>query len=73
MELCYVMLDNKWYAVDVTWDDPVIIGDGYISESTRYRHFLKGSNSFFTSHIEDGRITESSIEFKFPTLSEEDY
>lgn len=69
----YVMLDNKWYAVDVTWDDPVIIGDGYISESTRYRHFLKGSNSFFTSHIEDGRITESSIEFKFPTLSEEDY
>ena len=69
----YVMLDNKWYAVDVTWDDPVIIGDGYISEGTRYRHFLKGSNSFFTSHIEDGRITESSVEFKFPTLSEEDY
>ncbi len=69
----YVMLDNKWYAVDVTWDDPVIIGNGYIPEGTRYRHFLKGSNSFFTSHIEDGRITESSVEFKFPTLSEEDY
>ena len=69
----YVMLDNKWYAIDVTWDDPVIIGNGYIPEDTKYTHFLKGSNSFFDSHTEDGRITESSIEFTFPELSEVDY
>ena len=69
----YVMLEDQWYAIDVTWDDPIIIGDGYISDNTRYRYFLKGSNSFFTSHTEDGIITESSIEFIFPELSKEDY
>ena len=69
----YVMLNDNWYAIDVTWDDPVILGDGYVPEDTRYRHFLKGSNTFFTSHEEDGNITSNSIEFTFPKLSREDY
>ena len=69
----YVMLNDNWYAIDVTWDDPVILGDGYVPEDTRYRHFLKGSNTFFTSHEEDGNITSNSIEFTFPELSREDY
>lgn len=69
----YVMLEERWYAVDVTWDDPVIIGNGYLSYDARYMHFLKGSDSFFESHTEDGMITDNSIEFHFPELSKEDY
>ncbi len=69
----YVQLNGTWYAIDVTWDDPIIVGNGYVSESTKYKHFLKGSNTFFTSHQEDGNITDNSIEFSFPELSREDY
>lgn len=69
----YVQIENNWYAVDVTWDDPIIIGNGYISEDTRYRNFLKGSNSFFANHYEDGELSENSIEFSFPQLSVSDY
>lgn len=69
----YVMIDGKWYAVDVTWDDPVIVGSGYISDDMNYSNFLKGSNTFFESHKEDGNLTENSIKFKFPELAEEDW
>lgn len=69
----YVQLDGKWYAIDVTWDDPVIVGNGYITEDVKYRNFLKGSDSFFDNHDEDGYLSENSQKFKFPELSKEDY
>lgn len=53
----YVQLENgQWYAIDVTWDDPVIIGSGIISDSIKYQYFLKGANKFFEDHFEDGNI-----------------
>ncbi len=69
----YVQLDGKWYAIDVTWDDPVVIGNGYVSADTRYKYFLKGSNTFLVTHQEDGYLSPNSIEFEFPDLSAEDY
>lgn len=69
----YVQLDGIWYAVDVTWDDPVIVGNGYITENIRYKNFLKGSNSFFRNHVEDGYLSENSQKFTFPKLSLGDY
>ena len=69
----YVQLDGNWYAIDVTWDDPVIIGSGNVGDETRYKHFLKGSNTFFSSHEEDGYLSPNSIEFDFPELSLIDY
>ena len=71
----YVQLNGSWYAVDVTWDDPVIIGNSNIEidSETRYKHFLKGSNTFLSSHYEDGNLTSNSIRFKFPTLSPTDW
>ena len=69
----YVQLDGYWYAVDVTWDDPIILGSGYLSEDTHYKHFLKGSNTFFQTHEPDGYLSQNSMEFTFPTLREEDY
>lgn len=69
----YVYINEKWYAIDVTWDDPIIIGSGTVSSDFKYKHFLKGSNTFFTSHQEDGYLSENSIFFEFPKLSRDDY
>ncbi len=69
----YVQINNNWYAIDTTWDDPVAIGNAYITEEDRYENFLRGSNKFFINHKEDGYLSPGSIKFKFPTLSTEDY
>ena len=69
----YVQIDNNWYAIDVTWDDPVVIGGGEQTDEMKYQYFLKGSEEFFKNHKEDGKISELSMEFKFPTLATENY
>lgn len=69
----YVLLNGDWYAIDVTWDDPIIIGEGTVSEDTNYKYFLKGSNTFLVTHKPDGYLSQNSIEFKFPTLNNNDY
>ena len=53
----YVKLDGKWYAVDTTWDDPVIVGGGIASEETKHRYFLKGSKDFYKNHEEKFTIS----------------
>jgi hypothetical protein len=64
-----VLLNGKWYAVDVTWDDPIIIGgNGTLTNELRYNYFLKGADTFFQSHEEDGYIVENG-EFIYPTLN----
>lgn len=68
----YVMIDGKWYAIDVTWDDPIIIGSGRVSEDINYRYYLKGSRDFFENHTENGEIVGNSS-FRYPVLSEENY
>ena len=70
----YVYLDNKWYAIDTTWDDPIITGavGGVITGQRRYTYFLKGSESIFADHFEDGNIV-GSYNFKYPKISEKDY
>ena len=68
----YVRIDNNWYAIDCTWDDPVIVGSGYVSDSVYTKYFLKGSNVFFVDHTEDGKIVDNS-NFVYPTLSLDDY
>lgn len=65
----YVYLNDNWYALDVTWDDPIIMGEGvYISDNIRYNYFLKGSEMFFKNHFEDGNIVDNS-NFKYPEIS----
>lgn len=68
----YVELSGKWYAMDVTWNDPVIIGGGELTESQKSRYLLKGK-SFLENHTEDGEISENSMKFKFPELNSADY
>ena len=69
----YVQINNVWYAIDCTWDDPILIGFGYLSNSSKYKYFLKGEDEFNKSHIPDGQFTEGGKVFKFPNLSISNY
>ena len=35
-----VQLQENWYAVDSTWDDPVIIGGGTATDDSKYKYLL---------------------------------
>lgn len=64
-----VLVEGKWYAIDVTWDDPIIIGgNGQLTNDLRYSYFLKGRDNFYNSHQEDGFIV-SNGEFYYPAIS----
>jgi transglutaminase/protease-like cytokinesis protein 3 len=68
----YVYLDDNWYAIDTTWDDPVIIGYGNITAEIKHSYFLKGSSEFFKDHFENGTLVGTYI-FTYPTLSVSNY
>ena len=69
----YIQLNGVWYAVDTTWDDPVVIGGGTASRGSRYKYFLKGSNVFLEDHIPSGQFTEGGKTFNYPNLSSGNY
>ena len=70
----YVKMDDgNWYAIDATWDDPIIIGNGILPESEKYIYFLKGSNSFSSSHIEEKDVSGTGQSFKYPKISTNDF
>lgn len=69
----YVQLYGKWYAIDSTWDDPVIKGTGYVLDSIKHRYFLVGSNEMNKNHFPNGQMTESGKKFVYPTIETEKY
>lgn len=68
----YVYIKNNWYAVDTTWDDPIIIGSGKVNENVRYKYFLKGKSTMNKDHTPNGRITLNGFVFSYPELSYDD-
>lgn len=68
----YVKLNGNWYGIDVTWDDPIIIG-GSQKNNLRHDYFLKGASTFIKSHIPSGRISNNGMLFSVPTLSSKNY
>ena len=68
-----IQIDFKWYAVDVTWNDPIILGNGNLTNEMKYKYFLNGSDKFFENHTEDGIISENSMKFTYPTISTSNY
>lgn len=68
----YVKLNGNWYGVDVTWDDPIIIG-GISKNNIRHTYFLKGSSTFIKSHEPSGSISDTGMLFKLPSLSTINY
>ena len=69
----YVKLNNKWYAIDVTWDDPILIGTGKLPEKSKYKYFLKGAITMNENHTPSGKFTDAGQIFTYPILSEQDY
>ena len=69
----YVQINEKWYAVDCTWDDPILIGGAVLTNSTKYKYFLKGEDEFNKTHIPEGQFTEGGKIFKYPNLSQTNY
>ena len=69
----YVKIDDGWYAVDTTWDDPVIIGNGRISNESKYKYFLRGSSRMSQEHIPSGQFTEGGKIYTYPSLRVYDY
>ena len=68
----YVELGENWYAIDCTWDDPISTS-GWVSEASKYRYFLKGSNTILQDHVPSSQFTEGGKEFEYPSLSNYDY
>lgn len=60
---CYVKLNNKWYLVDPTFND---------NEFKPNQYLLIGKNNSLL-YEEDGCISNSGFEFKYPSLATYDY
>ena len=70
----YIQLDNKWYGVDCTWDDPIIIGgDSELYRQTYNTYYLKGKNVFNNSHRPFETFFSTNIRTNYPELNERDY
>lgn len=69
----YVQIEDNWYAVDVTWDDPILEGGGILSKKSKYQYFLKGAESFQKDHVASGNFTKGGKTFSYPSLKKEDY
>lgn len=69
----YVQVDGVWYAVDVTWDDPL-----YLEQfgEPRYTYFLVGSETpcdegkaFLENHKELHKLSTYASDIAYPVLS----
>ena len=69
----YVQLDGKWYAVDTTWDDPIVVGGGTVSEASKYKYFLVRAEIIDQDHYSNGQFTEGGKTFSYPNLNNESY
>ena len=69
----YVKYEDNWYAIDATWDDPIINGNGILSYASKHQYFMIGSKVLFESHVEKKNISNSGKIFTLPTLSSSNY
>lgn len=68
-----VKLGDSWYEIDATWDDPIIVGNGYKFNSYKYRYFLKGTNTFEKDHTLSYQFSQNGKTFEYPEISKRDY
>ncbi|MDE7191932.1 MAG: hypothetical protein K2O35_05660 [Clostridia bacterium] len=59
----YVQVDGMWYGVDVT----------YNSASSQNPWILRGGQAMLEEHIEDGSVSSSGYELRYPALKPYDY
>lgn len=68
-----LMEDGKWYSVDTTWDDPILIGYGKLPESSKYKYFLKGSDEFNENHKRENDVSGTGQYFEYTETAENNY
>lgn len=76
----YVQVDGGWYAVDVTWNDPLVSGtNGILSGHENEDWFLLGSDSlvdtnftFLDSHPVTNTVTTGGMDFSNGPVLEQD-
>ncbi len=64
----YVQCDGKWYAVDVTWDDPVVRNGGQVRNEDKVKYFMKSSQEFNAAHSPSNQFTTGGKSFKYPDV-----
>lgn len=62
----YIRINNIWYFVDVTWDDPILINSNKLPQKYRYKYFCQGDN--ITTHTVIPTLTSGGKEFEYPKL-----
>ena len=68
-----VEINNRWYYVDATWDDPIIVGNGRLTDDIKYRYFLKGKNDFEQDHFLETQLSDEGKNYTYPTISSNNY
>ncbi len=63
----YVQINNVWYTVDVTWDDPIIMGNAKATNAQRYKYFCQGDN-INNNHFIENQTTIGCQEWEYPTI-----
>lgn len=70
----YVQIDGAWYAIDVTWDDPIIVAPANKeAKPIRTTYLLRGSDMMNENHFPMGQFSPEGQEFTYPELSRIDY
>ena len=69
----YVKIDDNWYALDCTWDDPIVEGGGEIGYDIKHRYFLIGSDTISSSHVVKNTISGDGQTFTLPVLNQSSY
>ena len=64
----YVLCDGRWYAVDVTWDDPVARGGAQVTAQDKVKYFMKSGAEFNKAHSPSNTFTEGGKVFEFPSV-----
>ena len=69
----YVQIEQNWYAVDSTWNDPVIVGGGSPTNAMKTEYLCKGQTTMQKDHTPNGKVSQKGMNFTYPTLSMQDY
>lgn len=68
----YIQLDNKWYGIDCTWDDPIVQGVSEEQKRIYYEYFLKGQEAF-EKHIRFDTFYGTDLKINYPELELNNY
>lgn len=70
----YVQIENEWYGLDATMDDPIppAPGEGGMDGFERSDYMMVGQDVMGKRHIPDGVMSEANFEFTYPVPSSND-